>query len=207
VYANWIESMTCSPEQQRHAEALLALSTEHGFPFGLGWATAFRGRSLAALGQAQDGLVLLTQGLVALRAIGTVLGTPLLLTWLAEAHIMLGQPGEGLKCLAEAAQITETTEERCHEAELYRLRGELLHATGDPSAAESNYHHALAVARSQSAKFLELRASISLARLWCKQGKRAEARDLLKSIYNWFSEGFDTPVLEEAKALLEELAQ
>ena len=119
---------------------------------------------------------------------------------------MLGQPVEELNCLAEAARIIETTEERVHEAELHRVRGHLLNAIGDPSAAERNYHLALEVARRQSAKPSELRASISLARLWCKQDKRTEARDLLASIYGWFTEGFDTPDLKEAKALLDDLA-
>jgi class 3 adenylate cyclase/tetratricopeptide (TPR) repeat protein len=207
TFANRLESLTHSPGLQQQAEELMALSIERGFPFHSYYAMIFRGRSLTLLGQAKEGLALLTRGLAALRAIGAVLNTPLWLAWLAEAHAMLGQPHQGLKYLAEAAQITETTEERCHEAELYRLRGELLHATGDPSAAESNYHHALTVARSQSARLSELQASASLARHWRQQGKRAEAFDLLASIYNWFTEGLDTPVLEEAKALLEELTQ
>jgi class 3 adenylate cyclase/predicted ATPase len=203
--ANRIGALTRSPEMQRNAEELLALSTEHGFPLYLGLATAFHGSSLTALGQAQEGLTLLTEGLAAVRATGSVANTPYLLMGLADAHAMLGQQVEGLNCLAEAARIIETTEERYHEAELPRLRGDLLNAAGDPSAAERSYHQALAVARSQSAKLLELRASISLARFWCRQGKRGEARDLLASIYNWFTEGFGTPVLEEAKALLDEL--
>jgi predicted ATPase len=119
---------------------------------------------------------------------------------------MVGQPADGLNCLAEAARIIETTEERSSEATLHRLRGDLLNATGDPSAAERSYQQAIAVAKLQSAKFYELRASISLARLWCKQDRRGEARDLLAPIYGWFTEGFDAPILKEAKALLEELA-
>ena len=124
---------------------------------------------------------------------------------LAGAYARLGQPVDGLNCLAEAAQIIETTDERCGEAELHRLRGDLLNATGDPSAAERSYHQAIAVAKLQSAKLFELRASISLARLWCKQDRRGEARDLLAPIYGWFTEGFDTLDLKEAKALLDEL--
>jgi predicted ATPase len=205
-FANWTEWITCSPEVQRRAEELLALSTEHGFPFYFGWATAFRGVSLTALGQAQEGLALLTHGLAAVRATGSVANTPLALMMLAETSAMLGQPVEGLKYLAEAARIIETTEERVDEADLHRLRGDLLNTTGDPSAAERSYHQALKVAKRQSAKLLELRTSISLGRLWCKEGKRSEARDLLASVYNWFTEGFGAPVLEEAKALLEELA-
>ena len=119
---------------------------------------------------------------------------------------MLGQPGEGLNCLVEAAQIIETTDERYHEAELQRLRGDLLGMIGDLSVAERSYDHAIAVARSQSAKLLELRASTSLARLWRDQGKRADARDLLGPIYGWFTEGFGAPDLKDAKALLDELA-
>src|SRR5438270_925474 len=105
--------------------------------------------------------------------------TPLVLTWLAEAYAMLGQQSEGLNCLAEAASIIETTEERVHEAELHRLRGDLLNATGDRSAAERSYRQAIAVAERQCAKLLQLRSATSLARLWRDQGRRAEARDLL----------------------------
>jgi predicted ATPase len=126
--------------------------------------------------------------------------------WAAEAYAMLGQPSEGLDCLADAAQTIETTEERCHEAELYRLRGVFLHAAGDPSAAEVNHRRSLEVARSQSAKLFQLRTSISLARLWRDQGRRTDARDLLAPIYGWFTEGFDAPDLKDAKALLDELA-
>jgi predicted ATPase len=207
LHATWIDSITRSPEMLRYAEELLALSTEHGFPYFLGMATAFRGASLIALGQAQQGLTLLTQGLMAIRATGTVQNTPHALIWCAEAYAMLGRAVEGLNCLAEAAQMIETTEERYQEAELHRLRGDLLNTTGDSFGAERNYHQALVVARRQSAKVLELRASTSLARLWSTQGKRSEARDLLASIYNWFTEGFGTPVLEEANGLLGKLAQ
>jgi predicted ATPase len=113
---------------------------------------------------------------------------------------------EGLSYLTEAAQIIETTEERCEQAELYRLRGDLLNAIGDGATAEQNYHQALSVARPQSARVFELRAATGLARLWRDQGKHAEARDLLAPIYGWFTEGFDTPVLQDAKALLDELS-
>ena len=111
-----------------------------------------------------------------------------------------------MNCLAEAAQIIDMTDERCEQAELHRVRGDLLNAIGDRVAAEQNYHQALSVARPQSAKVFELRAATSLARFWHDEGKRAEARDLLAPVYGWFTEGFDTPDLIEAKALLEELA-
>jgi predicted ATPase len=128
-----------------------------------------------------------------------------MLTGLAGAHAKLGQPGEGLNCLIEAGQVIEATDERSDEAELHRLRGDLLKATGDQAAAEQSYYQALVVARRQSAKLFELRAATSLAQLWRDQGKRAKARDLLAPIYGWFTEGFDTPVLQDAKALLDQL--
>jgi len=124
---------------------------------------------------------------------------------LAQAYASLGQLVDGLNCLDEAAQIIETTDERVDEAWLHLLRGDLLNATGDPSAAERSYHQALAVAKRQSAKSFELWASINLALLWRKQDRRGEARDLLAPIYGWFTEGFDAPGLKGAKALLEEL--
>jgi predicted ATPase len=129
-----------------------------------------------------------------------------MLTSAAEAYAKLGQPVEGLNCLAEAAQIIESTDERIAEANVYRLRGDLLNATGDQAAAEESYHQALAVARRQSAKLFELRAAASLARLWRHQGKPQQARELLAPIYGWFTEGFDMLDLKVAKVLLDELA-
>jgi len=205
IFANWTGWITRSPELGRYAEELLAISTEHRLPFHFGWATAFHGASLTALGQAHEGLTLVTQGLEALRATGTVMNTSIVLIKLAEAYTMVGQPSDGLNCLAEATQIIETTDERCYEAELHRLRGDLLNATCDPSAAERSYHQALAVAKLQTAKLFELQASLSLARLWCKQKRRGEARDLLAPIYGWFTEGFDALDLKEVKLLLEVL--
>jgi len=107
--------------------------------------------------------------------------------------------------LTEAARIIETTGERCYAAEMHRCRGDLLNATGNLSEAEQSYHQALAEARLKSAKLLELKASISLARLQRAQKRRGEARDLLAPIYGWFTEGFDVADLKEAKALLREL--
>jgi tetratricopeptide (TPR) repeat protein len=206
IHVTWAQLIARSDETQRHAEELLTLSTEHGFPLHLGWATAFRGRCLTALGQAHEGLTLLIQGLATIRATGAVVGTPLVLAGLAEAYAKLDRAVEGLDCLAEAGQFIEMTEERIFETELHLVRGDLLNATGDRPEAERSYHQALAVARQQSAKLFELRAATSLARLWRDQGKRTEARDLLAPIYGWFTEGFDTPVLQDAKALLDQLA-
>ena len=116
---------------------------------------------------------------------------------------MLGQLVEGLNCLAEAAQIIETTGERHNEAELHRLRGNLLYAVGGRSAAEESYHQALAVAKRRSAKLRELRRATSLALLGRDHGRGTETRGLLAPVYGWFTEGLDTPVLQDAKALLE----
>ena len=127
------------------------------------------------------------------------------LTHLAGAHGRFGHPFEGLSRLAEAGEIIETTDERHHEAEVYRLQGDLMNATGDQEAAERSYHRAIAAAERQNAKGLEIRVATSLARLWRDQGDRAKARNLLAPIYGWFIEGFDTLDLKEAKALLDEL--
>jgi predicted ATPase len=161
---------------------------------------------LTGCGQVQEGLALVAQGLTELRAIGAVTTTPLLLTWLAEAYAKLDQPDEERRCLAEAARVVETNEERVFEAELLRVWGDLLNAAGDQFGAEQHYRQAIAVAERQSAKLFQLRTSTSLARLWHDQGRRAEAHNLLTPIYGWFTEGFDAPVLKEAKALLDELA-
>ena len=117
----------------------------------------------------------------------------------------MGKPGEGLNCLTQAAEIIEATDERYREAEMHRLRGDALNVTGDHDEAERSYRQALAIARQQGAKLFELRASISLAALWCTQHRRDEARDLLAPVYGWFTEGFEARDVMAAKALLEEL--
>jgi predicted ATPase len=205
-YLAWTESATRLPhEALQHADEAVALSTEQSFPILVANGIVFRGWVLTALGQAQEGLALLTQGLSMYRATGAVIETPSMLTRVAEACARLGQSVEGLNCLAEAAQIIETTNERIWEADVYRVRGDLLNATGDQAAAEQSYRQALGVARRQSAKLFELRAAMSMGRLWRDQGKRDEARELLAPVYDWFTEGFDTLDLKEAKALLDEL--
>ena len=123
----------------------------------------------------------------------------------ADTYGKLGKQDDGLICLTEAAQIIETTDERYREAEWHRLRGDALNATGDPDAAEQSYLRAIEVAKRQGAKLFELRASIGLAGLWCKQHRGSEARDLLAPVYGWFTEGFDAPDLKAAKALLAEI--
>jgi predicted ATPase len=208
IWAGWADltANRPTPEAREHAEEAIALSEEHGFPDWLGWGLIQLGRQTSAVGQAQKGLSLLTKGLQVVRPSGAVTSIPLALTWLAETYATLGQPLEGLNCLAEATQIIEATDERYAEAELHRSRGALLFATGDRVGAEQSYYRAHVVAKGQSTKLFELRASTSLARLWRDQGKRDEARELLAPVYGWFTEGFDTRDLKEAKALLDELS-
>jgi predicted ATPase len=188
------------------AEELLALSTEHGFAFVKTMGTIHRGRCLAVEGREAEGIAQMTEGLADFRSTGAVSFLPRFLILIAEACGRARQPLVGLEHLTEAIDIIERTEGREYEAELYRVRGQLLLALGDRAAAEESYCTALAVARRQSAKLWELRAATSLARLWRDQGKHTEARDLLAPVYSWFTEGFDTPVLQDAKALLDELA-
>jgi predicted ATPase len=193
-------------EVQRHADNVISLCNDHGYPWWLGVGMWHRGWSLTALGQAQEGMALLAQGLSIARATGGTLGFPFALVEFAKAHAQLGRRDDSLSYLAEAAHLIETTGERYAEAELHRLRGDLLNAAGNLTGAEQSYHQALSVAKQQSAKTFELRAATGLAGLWRDQGKREEARDLLAPVYGWFTEGYDTRDLKDAKALLDELA-
>ena len=192
-----------------HAEAAIALCTEHGFGYYLAWGTLLQGWSLCEKAPGKDGLIHMRQGLTALQATGAGLRQPYYLSLLAEACRNAGEADEGILLLTQALGETRTTREHWWEAELHRLRGALLlqHSVPDAQQAAACFHQALDVARHQQAKSLELRAAMSLACLWNSQGKRAEARELLAPIYGWFTEGFDTADLQEAKALLEECAR
>ena len=165
---------------------------------------AYQGRCLTMLGQPEKGITRLTHGLAGSRAQGPR-RLPMHLTFLADAYRKVQQSQHGLMHIGEAISLTEETQTRHYEPETYRVQGELLLAMHDHRAAEASFRTAINVAQRQSAKLWELRAATSLARLWRDQGKRTEARDLLAPIYGWFTEGFDTPDLKEAKALLEEL--
>jgi adenylate cyclase len=190
------------------AEAAVVLSTEQDFPLWAASGTIFRGWALARQGQGAEGVAQVRQGIVAYQATGAVLFVPYFCTLLADVCDHLGHPTDGLHALAEAHTLVEQHDERWWEAEVHRLRGVLLlRRTGTPQAeAEAWLQRALDVARHQEAKSLELRAAMSLARLWQQQGKQAEARALLAPIYGWFTEGFDTADLQEAKTLLKTLA-
>ena len=183
------------------AEAAIALCTEQGFAYYLAWGTTVQGWAQVAQGQDEAGMVQIRRGLAALRATGAALRLPYYLALLAEACGQTGQATEGLALVAEALALVDTTGEHWWEAELHRLRGALLlqHSVPDAQQAAACFHQALDVARRQEAKSLELRAAMSLSRLWQQQGKRAEARALLAPIYGWFTEGFDTADLQDAK--------
>src|SRR5205823_5922441 len=157
----------------------------------------------------QEGIMQITQGLMTYRAMGAEVLRPYFLALLAEAHGTMGQPEIGLTVLTEALTLMDTTGERWYESELYRLKGELLlqQNSANQAEAETCFQQAITVARNQQAKSFELRAATSLARLWQLQGKRQEAHDLLAPVYGWFTEGFDTLDLKDAKALLEELTE
>jgi predicted ATPase len=192
---------------QERAEALIALSTEQGFPHWLAYGTILRGWTLIAQGEGAEGIAQVRQGLVAHRATGAELQQPYFLSLLAEAYGEVGQPEEGLTVLVEALARVDNTGQRYWEAELHRRKGELLLMQQGQKVGEAEecFRKALDIARRQQAKSLELRAAMSLSRLWQHQGKKEEAHQLLSEVYGWFSEGFDTADLKEAKALLEEL--
>jgi predicted ATPase len=187
-----------------HAEAARALCIEHGFAYYRAWAMIIQGWCLRRREQPAAGVAQMQEGLTALRATGGEVRLSYYLALLAEAHGEDHQPEVGLRLLTEAFAHQVTTQERWAEAELYRLKGELLleQTPPDEPQADACFQQALAVARRQQAKAWELRAATSLSRLWQRQGKRAEARELLAPIYGWFTEGFDTADLQEARALL-----
>jgi class 3 adenylate cyclase/predicted ATPase len=206
-YGDWAsEGVESAPARLQSAEKVLAISAEQGFAMWSPVGNIMRGWSLGVVGQAAEGIPLMLKGIDDVSATGCNILIPLFLMVLAQVYGTAGQPEEGLKRLAKAAKLVETTRERWAEAEMHRLRGTLLLSMHDQAAAEDSFHKALAVAQRQNAKFWELRAAMSMARLWRDQGKREAARDLLAPVYGWFTEGFDTRDLKEAKALLGELA-
>jgi len=186
------------------AETATTVATAQQIALVLAAGPIMRGWALAMQGQGAEGLTQLRQGLDAYRATGAAFQRPHFLSMLAEVHRSIGQPEAGLTALSEALALIEKTGERYYEAELYRLKGELLlqQAAPEVSHAEACFQQSLDIARCQQAKSLELRAAMSLGRLWQQQGKRQEAQALLAGVYNWFTEGFDTADLQEAKALL-----
>ena len=206
-YATWLAEFRCEARLvHAQAEALMALAQEHGFAYWLVQGRMLWGWALVMQGHGEEGLAHLRQGLEAYRATAA-LAQPYYLALLAEAYGHLGESAMGLGVLAEALTAVQTTEACVWEAKLYGLKGALLQqATGSSEEAANCFRQALTIARRQQAKSWELRAALRLSRLWQQQDKCAEAHDLLAPIYGWFTEGFDTADLQEAKALLAELA-
>jgi len=213
-FAAWLHQYRREEQLTREqAEATITLSTEQGLAFWVAWGTIHRGWALAEQGQTEEGIVQILQGVAACRATGSELGLPRFLSLLAEAYGKGRQAEEEVSVLAEVLEVMDKTGERLYEAELYRIKGELTLAQPSVQSLGSSvkketeecFLRAVEIARRQQAKSLELRAVMSLSRLWQQQGKKKEAHQMLSEIYNWFTEGFDTKDLQEAKVLLEEL--
>jgi predicted ATPase len=189
------------------AEELVALTSEQRFAFFLAMGTAYRGWTLAEAGDAEAGVDLLRRGIEGFQASGAAWTLPFYLAQLAAAEAKRARFETGLGQLSDALVLTQKLGVRWFEAELYRRRGELM-LTARPDAeaeAETEFRHSIAIARQQEAKLWEVRSAVTLARLWRRQGKGDEARDLLAPVYDWFDEGFDVRDLKDSKALLEEL--
>src|SRR5262249_55257863 len=218
-WSAWLHQFCRRHEQilQEGTDAAITIATEQGLSFYVGILTAVRGWALARQGSTEEGVAQINQGLALYEAnVGEHI-VPYLLALLAEAQGHMGRSEDALQSLTKALAVAEKNGEHFYDAELYRLQGELTrqqfqagtvggaHSTGE-AEAEACFLQAIDIARKQQAKSLELRATTSLARLWQQQGERAEARALLAPVYQWFTEGFDTKDLQEAKVLLEELA-
>jgi len=187
------------------ADQMVVMTTDQGFPQWRAQAEIYRGWVKVKSGDVTDGLALLQRSAIAYRATGTESLMPHYLALLASTHEIAGQIDEALTLLESALQVVERTGERWFAAELSRHRGQLLLRQGYTETAEELYRKALSIAREQEAKLWELRAAVSLARLRLDQGRRGDARAILVPVYGWFTEGFGTPDLKDAKALLDEL--
>jgi predicted ATPase len=195
-----------APPLKQGAEELMEVSRQQGL---CGWVMTgirHRGEALAMMGQLEEGIAGMREGMAGDQAVTVRCYLSGTLGHLAQAQGKTGHPEEGLTSLDQALTLVEETGERHWEAELHRLRGQLLLMQGAQAEAEAAFHKAIEVARRQQAKSWELRATISLCRLWQQQGRVDEARQTLAEIYGWFTEGFDTPDLREARRLLEELS-
>jgi predicted ATPase len=223
IMATWLHQLRREPQAVLElAQAAVTLSSERGFTFFYCWGTILQGWALAehslagAKGEreVEEGIAQMKHGLAGWKGRGARMWRPYCLGLLAEVYRKVGKSEKGLSLLAEALNVVEQTGERLHEAELYRLKGELLiiraETEYEPDTwfgdVESCFQQAIEIARHQGAKALEIRSVMSLTRFWGKQGKRQKARTLLQEIYSWFDEGFETADLKEAKMLLDGLA-
>jgi predicted ATPase len=189
-------------------DELIALADERGALFWKAFGTAVRGWIFTETAEASDAVRAITSGIASLRSAGALLYEPWHLWYLAMAYAELGQPDDAQHCIDDAIDKVERSKEKWCEAEVHRIAGEiaLKSPEQDVAKAEVYFDRALIVSRQQQAKSWELREAMSMARLWRDQGKRDEARELLAPVYGWFTEGFDTRDLKDAKALLDELA-
>ena len=196
-------------EARQQAEVVTRVAREQGFPLWLGMGLILQGWARAPRLQPAEQLASMHEGMAIYRATESALFLPYFLTLLAETSGEVGQPDAGLRCLDEARTVMDSTQERFYEAEVHRVQGMLVlaQAADQHALAETCFQHALAIARRQQARSWELRAAMSLARLWQQQGKQAEAHELLAPVYGWFTEGFDTADLQEAETLLDELGE
>jgi adenylate cyclase len=187
---------------------MISLSAERGLTDYLSWATTLRGWAIAEQKRHEEGIAQLPEGLAATRATGSEGWRRVFLRLLAEVCIATGRLDDGLSAVTEALAAADEHGDRHHEAEMHRLKGELLLRQHDSNIAEAQscFERAIEVARKQSARSWELRATMSLTRLLATQGLRDESRTMLAEIYGWFTEGFDTADLKDAKALLDELS-
>jgi predicted ATPase len=209
AFASFVCQFRREPKRVREfGRQTFAHCTEHGFRFYAPQGVVLEGWALAAEGQIPDGIEQVREGLASLRAMGAYARRSYFLGLLGEVSLCAGECDKGLEAISEGLDLVRTNGERWWQAELHRLQGELLltHRANSQTRACSCFERALDISRQQKARSLELRAAMSLARLWRDQGKRAEARDLLAPIYGWFTEGFDTADLMDARELLEELA-
>jgi len=191
---------------QERSEQQIALCSEQNFPVWLAIGTILHGWTIGKQGRIEEGIMRMQQGLTTWKSTGSKIGVPHLYSLLAEILIQAGRIQDGLTTLEKALAILNETGDCYYESELHRLKGELMLTQGDNNKAEDCFNKAIHISQHQQAKSWELRSTVSLCRLWQKQGKREESRKILQEIYNWFTEGFDTKDLQEAKALLEELS-
>jgi class 3 adenylate cyclase/predicted ATPase len=213
IYALWHAALTqaeCKnyPKASALLDEAIALADEKEAVFWKALATVSRGCVFALIGDASKAIQVTTTGLIAYRSTGATVFLPNFFSCLAWGYAELGQFDDAWRCVNEATTAIQTTKEAWHEAEVHRTAGEIALKQPQPDAtkAEAYFERALAVARTQQAKSLEMRAAMSMARLWRDRGKRDEARDLLAPVYGWFTEGFDTLDLKDGKVLLDELA-
>jgi predicted ATPase len=206
VHASLIH-IQCGNYAAANAEAdeLIALANEKGALFWKAQGMSKQGCILAVTGKAAEAVQMITSGIAAWRSTGSTVWMPLYLSYLARAYAELGQFEHAWRCIGEAMTAAETTKERWHEADVHRLAGEIALQSPEPDAAKAYFERALSVARAQQAKSWQLRSAMSMARMCRDQGKYQQARDLLAPVYGWFTEGFDTLDLKEAKSLLHEL--